>query len=161
MKLQIHCDWCGIKFEKYESRISRHNFCCRRCLAEFSNKKLNPAEYHQLKNTENMRRHLSDLNRQMNPSRMTPSVREKIRKSRLGKGKGKAYKKYFGKHEHRIVAENILGRSLKDGEIVHHIDGNPQNNDANNLRVFRSQSEHARFHAELNDVLSRLGVIRK
>lgn len=44
--------------------------------------------------------------------------------------------------EHRLVVERRLGRYLIPGEVVHHIDGNPSNNDDANLRLFGSQSEH-------------------
>ena len=48
--------------------------------------------------------------------------------------------------EHRIIAESILHRRLDYNEIVHHVDGNARNNDADNLRVM-SRSEHSRKHA--------------
>ena len=46
--------------------------------------------------------------------------------------------------EHRLVVEAHLGRYLEPGEVVHHIDGNPSNNDIANLEVFSSNSEHLR-----------------
>lgn len=55
------------------------------------------------------------------------------------------YVKFHGRHEHRVVAERKLGRSLIKGEIVHHIDGNPKNNNPSNLRVI-SQREHVWEH---------------
>jgi hypothetical protein len=39
---------------------------------------------------------------------------------------------------------DILGRELKKGEVVDHIDGNRKNNDPSNLRVFSSNAEHLR-----------------
>lgn len=48
--------------------------------------------------------------------------------------------------EHRVVAEEILGRPLKDGEVVHHIDRNRRNNDPSNIIVFESRAAHSRFH---------------
>lgn len=89
------------------------------------------------------------LNAALNPNRMTPAVRLKIRKAHLlTPAERKSYPKFFGRHLHRTVAELSLGRELKRGEVVHHIDGNKQNNDGENLMVFSSQAEHAAWHAE-------------
>jgi hypothetical protein len=48
--------------------------------------------------------------------------------------------------DHRHVVEQREGRMLARNEIVHHIDGDPLNNDSNNLLVL-TRSEHQRFHA--------------
>lgn len=149
MKFLIQCDFCGKEFERYDYQLKnkKHYFCSRQCLADFSNKKKNPDRYSELKDYTKMSENLTNINRELNPTRMTASVREKLRHSRLGSGKGKTYAKYYGKHEHRIVAETILGRKLKSGEIVHHIDGNKRNNSIYNILVLPSQSEHAKLHA--------------
>ena len=44
--------------------------------------------------------------------------------------------------EHRLVMEQHLGRYLLPTEVVHHIDGNPRNNDISNLELYSSQAEH-------------------
>lgn len=44
--------------------------------------------------------------------------------------------------EHRLVMEKVLGRYLLPEEVVDHIDGDPQNNSPENLRVFASNAEH-------------------
>ena len=162
MKLQIRCDWCGRFFEKESCRITPHNFCCRKCLADFSSKKKNPDGYATLKDFTNVSTTFRRLNSELNKKRMTPAVREKLRKARMNSGEGKTYTKFYGRHEHRVVAEQLLGRPLPPGEVVHHIDGNKRNNRSENLRVFSSQAEHAKFHAEFNwfiNELRKMGAI--
>ena len=159
MMYQLICDWCGKEYQR--NRINRHNFCCRQCLADFSSKSKNPEGYEALKDYENMSRHMTALNLEMNPDRMTPETRAKIRSSRLGTGEGKTYTKCYGRHEHRVIAEQKLGRPLLPGEIVHHEDGNRRNNDPRNIYVFSSQSEHASYHMKLRQFFRDLDAIEK
>jgi hypothetical protein len=49
-------------------------------------------------------------------------------------------------YEHRVVAQQKIGRALLPGEQVHHIDGNKQNNDPRNLEVVGSIAEHFVYH---------------
>lgn len=51
-------------------------------------------------------------------------------------------------YEHRKVMEQVLGRPLRRGEVVHHIDGDKTNNAPENLEVFASNGEHLRHHAQ-------------
>ena len=46
--------------------------------------------------------------------------------------------------EHRLVMELKLNRYLTEDEVVHHIDGNRQNNHPNNLELFPSNADHLR-----------------
>lgn len=48
--------------------------------------------------------------------------------------------------EHILVAEATLGRTLRHGEVVHHINGDTGDNRAENLRVM-SAGEHKGLHA--------------
>lgn len=98
---------------------------------------------------------MRNLNREMNPHRMeNPDTREKVRMARLNKGECKTYQKYHGRHTHRVIAEQKIGRPLKPGEVVHHIDGNKRNNDPSNLMIFATQADHARYHAMLRKEVS-------
>ena len=51
-----------------------------------------------------------------------------------------------GKLVHRWVAEKKLGRPLRGGEIVHHIDHNKLNNSPENLHICKNQEEHEQIH---------------
>lgn len=60
----------------------------------------------------------------------------------------KGYKRYSdsGKPVHRHVAERKLGRKLRKGEAVHHINRNKSDNRRKNLWVFKSQKQHYQTH---------------
>lgn len=54
--------------------------------------------------------------------------------------------KYQTVYVHRQVAELKIGRKLRRGEVVHHKDGNPTNNNPDNLEVCSSASVHSLHH---------------
>ena len=56
------------------------------------------------------------------------------------------YRKFLGRHEHRVIVEEKIGRPLLSDEHVHHIDGNKHNNHPDNLIVM-TREEHLKLHA--------------
>lgn len=129
-KIKVKCETCGKEIYRYKSEILKHVFCSRKCSRVYTSKRM------------------SEMNKELNPTRMTKEVKENLRWAHLLKGSGKAYPKIHGRHAHRVVAEKKLGRKLKLGEVVHHKDGNKLNYSEENLEVLSSQNEHAKLHQE-------------
>ena len=130
MKLSIKCDRCGKELLRYPSQIHRHNFCSRECLNEFSSKAHNADGYAALKDYAHMSENMSRINKQLNPTRMTPEVRRKIHEAKVDIGKCATYRKSYGRHEHR------------------------RNNEPYNILILSSQSEHAQLHARWNKIFA-------
>lgn len=139
MKQLYHCAWCGAEVYRYACEVGKRVFCSPTCRSAFLSKKTNPDGY--IKHP-----HLADYNKAHNAERMTDEVRLKLRSRKLASRRPDVYAKFLGRHVHRIVAELKLGRQLRPGEIVHHIDGDKQNNSPSNLQILPSQADHARLH---------------
>lgn len=62
---------------------------------------------------------------------------------------------------HRLVAEDFLGRYLLPQECVHHIDGIKNHNNINNLWIFKTTSDHIKYHTAIKNgsdfTLQRIG----
>lgn len=118
-KVKCFCARCGKEFERWPHEAKGKTWCSQSC-------------------------HLKDLNAERNPTRWKDENRshESHRAKRVNTGAGKTYRKHFGKHEHRVIAEQILGRPLAPGEVVHHRNGDKRDNRPENLEIYSTQAEH-------------------
>lgn len=51
-------------------------------------------------------------------------------------------------NDYRSIAEKYFNKRLGDDEVVHHMDGNHDNNDPENL-VIMKRSQHSKLHGDL------------
>lgn len=134
--IEVKCEKCGAILQRSPSQIRSHVFCSRECAKAFTSERMR--RYNQTQNPMNSSEGWTEEKREV------VSERERLNKGPCARD---TYRKSRGRHEHRIVAEQMLGRRLKHGEVVHHINGDKHDNRPENLMVFASQKEHAKYHA--------------
>ena len=133
-KVKVKCENCGKELYRYKYQIPKHVFCSIECSKTYTSERM------------------SEMNRKLNPERMTEEVKNKIRATHILSSDRKTYPKINHRHAHRVMAEKKLGRKLKPGEIVHHKDGDKQNYSPENLEILESQSVHIKLHKEQGDL---------
>jgi hypothetical protein len=114
-----NCEHCGAIFlvaRKYPCQ----RFCSRKCGFQH----LNPPDH--------------------NARVARKTIRERADRMR-GKGDRKAYRKLYGRHAHRVIAEQKLGRALRRGEVVSFADHDRFNIDPANLIVHPNRSAFGRW----------------
>ena len=121
----LTCDWCGVKFERtdYPSRfkVYDNNFCSKAHAAIACRESYNPTQGTIITNNGTlMTRTHTHPNR--NKNNQVPAS--------------------------HLIMEEHLGRYLIEGEVVHHKDGNPLNNELSNLQLMLL-GEHVSHHNSL------------
>ena len=64
------------------------------------------------------------------------------------------------KAEHVLVVEKYIGRKLRKGETIHHIDENRINNDPNNLYLFSKRGLHSAFTQLVKHGIIKLDILK-
>lgn len=137
-KIKCICEICGETFYRNPSAVHEHTLCSRECSRKFCKQRM--SRYNTYENPMNRSEGWCQEKRE--------AVRKREQRNKGICGKN-TYPKFHGRHEHRVVAEQILGRKLKPGEVVHHIDENRHNNSPENLMIFPNQQAHAEYHQRL------------
>lgn len=145
-KCIFSCDECGIEFERKSGSIS--NLRKNNNYKHFCDNCKNPAIYAKLgheKIKENLEKRIGE--RQIDSSGY---IRVRVGRDHLGSG-------FYGGavREHILIMEQHLGRKLNSGEVVHHIDGNKQNNNIENLDLC-TVKEHNKCHATSEEIIFEL-----
>lgn len=138
MENSIKCELCGLicRMQISGSHLRAAHAMTTKEYKALGYKTLSPARLHQLRQTPVAKgltkRHYGPDHWNWKGGHVTSAGYRVISKC----GKHNLY-------EHRVIAEEMLGRPLRSDEVVHHKDGNRSNNSPDNL-VVMTQKQHTR-----------------
>lgn len=140
MPVEKYCAECGVALVLRCTRdIKRKRFCSRSCLGTWHGRRNGPKTAGRKASAEE----IAGRSR----TRRENSIGNKRLESR-GKVLYWSVMTVDGyRYEHRLVAEETLGRSLTDDEVIHHINGDGLDNRPENLMVMTAL-EHLQHHAK-------------
>ena len=130
-KVECICQKCGQKFYRYPSQYvpGRTKYCSITCRQSVTMTRLNKEQF----SGENHPRYNGHIKNQSDGYKHLWIAPGKYR------------------NESILIAEKVLGRSLKSNECVHHINGNKKDNRNENLLVC-TKSYHSWLHAKMREL---------
>ena len=153
--IKIICCHCKAEFLNYKG--NHRKFCSRKCKSEYQKKYPNSGCF--------TNGHTKGFHKGCTPwntgKKMPKWIKDKYTGTLHWKWKGQAVRygyTYLLKPNHpnshkdgyikraNLVMEKHIGRYLRKGEIVHHINHVRNDDSIHNLRLFHNRSEHQRYH---------------
>ena len=156
-KKKVSCENCGKKFWKRRDRADGNNFCGEECYWEWRSENKSVQEHMKEIASDGITGWSEDQLENLSERMTGPSNPSWKGGVTYKNGKGnyddtvlvkcpEKFSEMARKNgyvlEHRLKMAKEIGRPLKSEEVVHHIDHDPQNNDIENLMLFRNNREH-------------------
>lgn len=148
-RTQLTCEWCQCNFTIKSSMAKDRKFCSRTCYIAHK-KHIGRVKLVCDQCGKQFDRQKCDVKETYNfCSRECQGIFQRKDTSIVRDGYIKIWVGNEKILEHRYVMEQHLGRSLRDDEVVHHINGDKQDNRIENLQVM-TQDEHIALHWQDN-----------
>ena len=141
MKYDRICDYCGEKITKRDRHGShnKHHYCSKSCSDAAKVKKV-------LVECDLCGRPFMKKSSDIHRTEHNFCSQDCALSFRVLTNEPRRNRRINNQTVHRTIAEAKAGRKLSALEEVHHIDGNPTNNNPDNLVVLTA-SEHSKIHA--------------
>lgn len=120
----VSCCVCGNTFYKPPSKITENNCCCAECRNELDRQRALDQLNLPGHNAGHSAPWLTKFNRLLSIHENTIDVDSSV---------------------YRSIVEAAIGRKLRRGEVIHHINGDRTDNRLENLQIM-TNSEHSRLH---------------
>lgn len=163
-QIELLCSRCGKTYKVWKRFLmKRQTDLCKSCVLTLRNKtskmrevsrrtgKISPSAATRSKLSSAQKTYWTDSKKQERTANGNPAWKGGKTHSRSGyvllsaPGHPRATQKGQYVFEHILVMEKHIGRFLNEEEVVHHINGNPQDNKIENL-LLTTKSEHMRIH---------------
>ena len=147
------------EFNKHKNRKDGLQSCCRECQKQYKQSEKGKETQRKYQHSEKGK----DTRRKYRQSEKGKEVNRRAWRKYEQSEKGKECRRKYqqgksiptmwidGKPKKisRYLMEQHIRRELLPTEIVHHIDGNPFNNNIKNLQLCKNQLKHMKIHKEM------------